>query len=87
MNYAGRIYVKPKKAEANIVIESIGAPLNDKGQQELEIVCINNGNLHGKLTNASFYIRQGARKEDSGNLKPLILTMNEVPAMASSILA
>ncbi|MBN2790666.1 MAG: molecular chaperone [Candidatus Delongbacteria bacterium] len=87
MNYAGRLYVKPINASPDIVIESIGAPLSDKGEQELEIVCINNGNLHGKLTSASFLIRQGARKEDSGNLKPLILTMNEVPAMASSILA
>ena len=87
MNYAGRLYVRPKDAASNIVIESIGAPLNDKGEQELEIVCENKGNLHGKLTSASFYIRQGARKEDSGKLKPVILTMTEVPAMASSILA
>ncbi|NOR45010.1 MAG: hypothetical protein GQ534_05430, partial [Candidatus Delongbacteria bacterium] len=87
MNYAGRLYVRPKNASSDIVIESIGAPLNDKGEQELEVVCINNGNLHGKLTNAAFYVRQGARKEDSGKLKPVILTMNEVPAMASSILA
>ena len=87
MNYAGRLYVKPKKASSDIVIESIGAPLNDKGEQELEIVCINNGNLHGKLTNATFYVRQGARKEDNANQGPLILTMTEVPAMASAILA
>ena len=87
MNYAGRLYVRPKEASSDIVIESIGAPLNDKGEQELEVVCINNGNLHGKLTNATFYVRQGARKEDSGKLKPVILTMREVSAMASSILA
>lgn len=87
MNYSGRLYVRPKIAASDIIIESIGAPLNDKGEQELEIVCINNGNLHGKLTKAAFYIRQGARKEDSGKLKPVILTMTEVSAMASSILA
>jgi len=87
MNYAGRIYVKPKVASSDIVIESIGAPLNDNSIQELEIICINNGNLHGKLTNASFLIRQGARKEDSGINKPIVLTTKELPSMSSSILA
>jgi len=87
MNYAGRLYVKPKEAKSDIIIESIGAPLNDKGEQELEIICINNGNLRGKLINAAFYIRQGARKEDSGNIKPIKLTMRELSGMASAILA
>ena len=87
MNYAGRLYVKPKEAKSDIVIESIGAPLNENGEQELEIVCVNNGNLHGKLVHATFFIRQGAKKKDSGNAKPLILTMNELTGMSSSILA
>ncbi|MCK4978959.1 MAG: molecular chaperone [Candidatus Delongbacteria bacterium] len=87
MNYAGRLYVRPKEARSEIIIESIGAPLNDKGEQELEIVCVNNGNLHGKLVHGTFYIRQGAKKGDSGNLKPFILTMNELAGMSSSILA
>lgn len=87
MNYAGRLYVKPEESKSDIVIESIGAPLNENGEQELEIVCKNNGNLHGKLIHATFLIRQGAKKEDSGNVKPLILTMNELTGMSSSILA
>ena len=86
-NYEGRLYIEPDEGSPDIIIHSIGAPVNEKGEHELEIVVENIGNMHGDLVAYCFEIHQLNDDETGKEFETLILTYKDISKMASSILA
>ena len=82
-NYEGRLYIEPDVGRVDVIISSVSAPLNTKGEQELEIDVENIGNIHTNLVAYCFDIKE------AGNLKydTVTLTYKDISKMASSILA
>lgn len=83
-NYMGRLYIKPTKGSPDIHLVSVSAPLNDVGEQMLELIVKNQGNIHGNLAPYSFEVQ--AIDETNGNiLGSIVLNKEEIPKMASAI--
>ena len=88
MNYAGRIYVVPQGAKPAIIIDSVETRRNEADRLELVITCKNQGTRDGKLLNAKFIVSPAdSRKEDTRKNTSVVLTLKDIPGLASSILA
>ncbi|MBW2093122.1 MAG: fimbria/pilus periplasmic chaperone [Deltaproteobacteria bacterium] len=86
IHYAGRVYVAPRNARPDIVIDSVETRKNESGQPELVIICMNKGTGRGNLLKAKFIVtpvgsgKGGARKGAS-----VELAREDIPGAASSI--
>jgi fimbrial chaperone protein len=88
LNYAGRIYVVPQGAKPEIVIDSVETRRNEADRLELVITCKNQGTRDGKLLNAKFIVSPAdSRKEDTRKSTSVVLTLKDIPGLASSIFA
>ncbi|NOR45847.1 MAG: hypothetical protein GQ534_09705 [Candidatus Delongbacteria bacterium] len=84
MNYEGRLYIEPENGYSGIVLDAINSPVNENGEQMLEIVVRNIGNIHGNLSSFNFIVNLFEGNADE-IAQSLTLTSKEIPKMLSSI--
>ena len=87
MNYEGRLYIEPERGNSKIILKTVNSPVNEQGEQELELIVENIGNIHGDLSGYCFEIHQAKEDDVDNNSKELILSSKDISKMLSSILA
>ena len=85
MNYAGRLYIEPENGKSDIVLHTVNSPVDENGEQELELIVENMGNMHGNLSEYCFEINFINDESTDEISETLILCQDDLPKMASSI--
>lgn len=87
MNYQGRLYIEPEKGSPNIMLDAVNSPVNENGEQMLEFIVENIGNIHGDLSDYCFELNLLNEEKTDEVIKTITLTSNDIPKMQSSVLA
>ena len=97
VNYEGRLYVAPKGAKAEVVIESAAEqpqPVKTAGNTStniviamLEIVCANKGTAHMDMATATLILTPVNKAGATTKQRSISLTVKEAPCLKTHLLA